>query len=99
MRWMLIAGGVMMVRIASAQGQLACDKPRNDFDGVYCLSKIYQQADHDLNDSYATLQQQLNAAEDIRLRTGQLACLRRRDAECSRHEPEGFYVNLACATK
>jgi uncharacterized protein YecT (DUF1311 family) len=99
MRRSLIVAAVMLVHVTGARGQSACDKPRNDFDGVYCLSKIYQQADQDLNDSYARLRQQLNPAEENELRSGRLAWLRNRDAECSRHEPEGFYVNLACATK
>jgi hypothetical protein len=42
----LLAGLTAM--IPAARAQTACDKPRNDFDGLYCLSKIYQQADQDL---------------------------------------------------
>jgi uncharacterized protein YecT (DUF1311 family) len=83
----------------SARTETACEKPRNDFDGVYCLSKIYQQADQDLNSAYAKLRERLDPQGQDKLRTGQLAWLRSRDQECSRHEPEGFYVNLACATK
>ncbi len=30
----------------------ACDKPRDDFDGLYCLNKVYQQADVDLNATF-----------------------------------------------
>jgi len=88
-----------MVGSVAARADTACDKPRNDFDSLYCLSKIYQQADQDLNASYARLQGRLNDPERDALRTGQLAWLRSRDEQCSRREPEGFYVNMACATR
>lgn len=32
-----------------AQANPACDNPKNDFDGLYCLNKIYQEADKELN--------------------------------------------------
>jgi uncharacterized protein YecT (DUF1311 family) len=98
MRW-LLAIVLMAASILPAHAQSGCDKPRNDFDGVYCLSKIYQQADQDLNASYAKLQGLLDPEGQKLLRTGQLAWLRDRDRECSRHEAAGFFVNLACATK
>lgn len=28
----------------------ACDAPKNDFDGLYCLNKVYQEADKELNE-------------------------------------------------
>ncbi|MBV9783274.1 MAG: DUF1311 domain-containing protein [Acidisphaera sp.] len=90
---------LVMVGSVAARADTACDKPRNDFDSLYCLSKIYQQADQDLNASYARLQGRLNDPERDALRTGQLAWLRSRDEQCSRREPEGFYVNMACATR
>jgi uncharacterized protein YecT (DUF1311 family) len=99
MRRLLLITAMLLASTLGARAETACDKPRNDFDGVYCLSKIYQQADQDLNSSYTKLGERLDAREQERLRTGQLAWLRSRDKECSRHEPEGFYVNLACATK
>ena len=83
---------------AALAADSACDTPRNDFDGLYCLSKVYQQADSDLNSAFSRLRDRLDADGRTALRTGQLAWLRTRDQSCSRHEDTGFYVNLACAT-
>jgi hypothetical protein len=33
----------------AASAESACDKPRDDFDGIYCLNKIYLEADKELN--------------------------------------------------
>ena len=43
---------VLALSTAPAMAETACDHPANDFDGLYCLNKIYQQADHDLNGAY-----------------------------------------------
>ena len=76
----------------------ACDKPHNDFDGLYCLNKVYQQADTDLNSTYAKLRVRLDAPGRDTLKTSQLAWLHTRDA-CSKHEADAFYVDLSCATQ
>ena len=83
----------------AAQADSACDKPRNGFDGIYCLNKVYQQSDSDLNSAFSQLRQKLDVAGQDALRAGQIAWLHDRDQNCSRHETSGFYVNLACATK
>jgi len=98
MRWVFMIV-LSLTPIAPASAQSACDKPRNDFDGIYCLSKIHQQADQDLNSGYTKLRERLDQNAQDKLRIGQLAWLRLRDEKCSRHEQAGFYVNLACATK
>jgi uncharacterized protein YecT (DUF1311 family) len=92
---------ISMVSLISTQAvaDSACDKPRNDFDGLYCLSKVYQQADIDLNSVFTRLRGKLDAAGKEALRTSQLAWLKTRDQGCSKHEDSGFYVNLACATQ
>jgi uncharacterized protein YecT (DUF1311 family) len=72
----------------------AYDKPRNDFDGLYCLSKVYQQADIDLNSVFTRLRGKIDVAGKEAL-----AWLKTRDQSCSKHEDSGFYVNLACATQ
>ena len=76
----------------------ACDKPRNDFDGLYCLNKVYQEADKELNENYKKLSEQLDSAGKKALKTGQLAWMKERNQNCSRHEDGQFYVNLDCAT-
>ncbi|HEX3141209.1 MAG TPA: lysozyme inhibitor LprI family protein [Rhizobacter sp.] len=74
-----------------------CGKPRNAFDQVYCASTLYSQADKDLNQSYSGLRQKLDAAQKDSLKQGQLSWIKQRDAECSREEPNGYFVNLSCA--
>jgi uncharacterized protein YecT (DUF1311 family) len=76
----------------------ACDKPQNDFDGLYCLNKVYQAADKDLNDAYKKLQKQLDSDGKATLKAGQLAWISERNTNCSKYEAGEFYVNLSCAT-
>lgn len=80
---------------ASAQN---CDYPRNDFDGLYCLSKVYQEADKDLNTTYGKLVKQLNKNQRAILKRGQLAWMRDRNDSCSRYDDYSFLVNMDCAT-
>lgn len=40
-----------------------CDNPRDDFDGLYCLNKVYQEADNELNVAYQTLRSFLTSSE------------------------------------
>ncbi|NRR33208.1 DUF1311 domain-containing protein [Oxalobacteraceae bacterium] len=75
----------------------ACDKPRDDFDGLYCLNKVYQEADKELNENYKALSGKLDAAGKKTLKTGQLAWITERNQSCSKRESDGFYVNLQCA--
>ena len=75
-----------------------CDYPRDDFDGLYCLSKVYQQADKDLNTSYKELVKQLNSNQKAILKRGQLAWMRDRNNRCSEYTDESFLVNMRCAT-
>ncbi len=90
---------IVALSLSPALADSACDKPRNDFDGLYCLSKVYQQADADLNAKFERLRKQLDPSGRVALKDGQLAWLHGRDESCSRHEGGDFYVNLACATR
>lgn len=76
----------------------ACDKPHNDFDGLYCLNKIYQEADTELNTNYKALAPLLDADGKARLKAGQLAWMKTRNASCSRRDGNSFLVDLQCAT-
>jgi uncharacterized protein YecT (DUF1311 family) len=76
----------------------ACDKPKNDFDGLYCLNKVYQEADHELNENYQKLAAKLDADGKKALKKGQLAWIRNRNESCSKLETGRFFVDLQCAT-
>ena len=80
-------------------GAQNCDKPINDFDGLYCLTKVYLEADKELNNSYTKLNKVLNSTQKSKLKRGQLAWIRDRDERCSYHNDEGFFVNMNCATR
>ena len=76
----------------------ACDKPKNDFDDLYCLNKVYQEADKELNENYKKLTPKLDAEGKKSLKSGQLNWIQQRNERCSKREGSAFYVNLACAT-
>ena len=80
-------------------GAQNCDKPVNDFDGLYCLTKVYLEADKELNNSYAKLTKRLNTSQKSKLKRGQLAWIRERNDQCSYDNNEGFFVNMDCATR
>jgi uncharacterized protein YecT (DUF1311 family) len=76
-----------------------CDNPSNDFDGLYCLNKVYIQADKDLNESYQQLKIRLEATGVAKLRKGQLAWMKNRNSDCSYYDDNGeFFVNMRCTT-
>ena len=83
----------------SANADQNCDSPNNDFDGLYCLTKVYIEADKELNNSYGQLMKRLNKSQSSLLKRGQLAWIKQRDNNCSRYEDDSFYVNMACATR
>lgn len=93
-RWII---ALLLCAPSAAFANSACDKPVNDFDGLYCLNKVYQEADKELNENYKKLNEKLDDAGRKVLKTGQLAWMRERNQNCSRHEGEQFYVNLDCA--
>lgn len=83
---------------ASAFAETACDRPHDDFDGLYCLNKVYQEADRELNENYKKLTTKLDNNGKAALKTGQLAWIEKRNSDCSRREGDSFFVNLSCAT-
>ncbi|MBI3561932.1 MAG: DUF1311 domain-containing protein [Gammaproteobacteria bacterium] len=76
----------------------ACDKPKDDFDGLYCLNKVYSEADAELNENYKKLVAKLDSTGKTRLKKRQLAWIEHRNTSCSKHDADGFFVNLNCAT-
>ncbi|WP_417911288.1 lysozyme inhibitor LprI family protein [Candidatus Electronema sp. PJ] len=89
---------LLLCSASQALANSACDKPMNDFDGLYCLNKVYQEADNELNANYKKLSEKLDSEGKKALKTGQLAWMKERNATCSRHESNEFFVNLDCAT-
>lgn len=77
----------------------ACDRPGNDFDGLYRLNKVYQEADSELNVNYKKLMIKLDASGSTALKKGQLAWIEDRNRRCSYSDGTGFFVNLDCATQ
>lgn len=75
----------------------ACDNPRDDFDSLYCLNKVYQEADRELNENYKKLVAKLDANGRALLKRGQLDWIEERNAACSRRDTDTFWVNLRCA--
>lgn len=97
MRYLIALLGLCLA--AGAHANSSCDKPRNDFDDLYCLNKVYSQADKDLNDNYAQLAKLLDGDGRRTLKSGQLQWMRQRNDNCSYHDQRGFFVNLDCATQ
>ena len=89
---------VFLIYSTAAYADSACDKPRDDFDGLYCRNKVYQEADRELNENYKKLYAKLDNDGKEALKAGQLAWIEDRNNKCSRHEGQQFFVNLNCAT-
>jgi uncharacterized protein YecT (DUF1311 family) len=89
---------VLLGTSGAAFANSACDRPKNDFDGLYCLNKVYQEADKELNANYQSLSAKLDAAGKSGLKRGQLAWIQTRNKSCSKAEADHFYVDLQCAT-
>lgn len=92
------AFALILASTTAAHAQTSCDKPRNDFDGLYCLNKVYLEADKELNDNYKKLMEKLDDEGKKTLRNTQRSWIEERDADCSRREDDKFFVNLRCAT-
>lgn len=84
---------------AAAFANSACDAPKNDFDDLYCLNKVYIQSDKDLNTSYSALVKMLDKEGKKALKSGQLDWIQQRNNNCSYSDNRGFFVNIDCATK
>jgi len=89
---------LLLLCSSTAFANSSCDKPKNDFDGMYCLNKVYQQADSDLNSTYKQLVTKLDADGKAALKQGQLVWIGQRNDRCSIRKGDEFFVNLDCAT-
>jgi len=77
----------------------ACDYPKNSFDGLYCLSKVYMQADKDLNEVYGKLAKKFDPSDRKSLKSGQMQWIQERNDNCSELNARGFFVDMDCATR
>lgn len=98
-RFALVLFAVLIAVPALAMADSACDHPQNNFDGLYCMNKVYQQADTDLNVTYRHLMPKLDASGKSRLRSTQIEWIKTRDQQCSLARGDAFYVDIACATR
>jgi len=89
----VLAAGLLSAELTFA----ACEKPRNAFDSVYCLSTEYAQMDRELNNEFGTLRKMLNDGQKAALKKSQIAWIKDRDAQCSYERDGGYFVNLQCA--
>lgn len=98
-----VCGAVSAVTIALLLGMSTtparadCEDPKNAFDDVYCYSKLYIEADGDLNKAYGELAGLLSKAEKATLKKGELAWIRARNGKCSRQEGDDNFVDMDCA--
>lgn len=98
MREKMLAAAVVLLSATGVNAQSNCDKPRNDFDGLYCLNKVYLEADRELNENYKKLMAKLDDEGKATLRNTQRTWIEQRNADCSRREDDRFFVNMRCAT-
>ena len=96
MKKLLLA--LMFCSSNAAFANSACDTPKDDFDGLYCLNKIYQEADRELNKNYKKLNAKLDGDGKKTLKAAQLSWIEERNNNCSKRESNHFYVDLGCAT-
>ncbi len=75
-----------------------CSKPRDDFDGLYCLNKVYGEADKELNVVYKKLRTLLTDNEKSTLKKTQLKWIKNRNSSCSLRKGPNFFVSLGCTT-
>ena len=70
-----------------------CENPRNTYDDIYCVNKIFASADSDLNKSYKELRQYLSNDQKTILKRSQVAWIKDRDINCSSESKGAVYVN------
>jgi uncharacterized protein YecT (DUF1311 family) len=70
-----------------------CENPRNSYDDIYCVNKVFHDADRELNQSYSTLRTYLNDQQKMLLKRSQLAWIRQRDSNCANEEQRTVFVH------
>lgn len=83
MKKLYIAILIASLSVAYAKRSSACDNPRlNDYDRNYCLSKIYHEADIELNVKYKQLKSLLNNDGKRKLTRSEKQWITDRDNSC-----------------
>jgi len=90
---------VCIVLLWAATTWADCIKTTSDYDVVYCGTKLYLQADKDLNDVYHQLVGKLNTDGKQLLKTGQLAWIETRNHQCTETRGNTILVDLDCAAR
>lgn len=93
---LLLAAAVLALPAGSAFAANGCKNPNSDFDVVYCYSKLYMQADADLNKVYGDLRKKLDKDGQAMLKTSELAWIKQRNAQCAENRGTEILVNLDC---
>jgi len=85
--------------MGSALAANACSNPSSDFDQVYCYTKLFMQADADLNASYKNLLPKLNNEGRAALRKSEVAWIKQRNGKCAESRGGDVLVNLECTVE
>jgi uncharacterized protein YecT (DUF1311 family) len=88
--------GFAVSSVISGAPASGCAAPRDNFDNLYCLTRVYVQVDTELNGAYKQLRSALNPAGRESLKRYQLDWIEQRNAECSYSNGTGFFVNMRC---
>jgi uncharacterized protein YecT (DUF1311 family) len=75
-----------------------CDNPQQNFDKVYCLNKVYMEADTELNTQYKILYTKLDHNAKNMLKNTQLQWIQERNQTCTREDANKYYADLECLT-
>ena len=86
---------VMLLFATSAWAD--CEKTKSDYDVVYCSTKIYIQADKELNESYKNLSEKLDMEGRKLLKEAQLDWIRSRNKNCSESRGTEILLDMDCA--
>lgn len=87
----------VFMALTASPAHADCEDPKNAFDDVYCYSKLYIEADGELNKAYGELAEKLTKAEKATLKKSELAWIRARNGKCSRQEGDDNFVDMDCA--
>ncbi|HEX4330338.1 MAG TPA: lysozyme inhibitor LprI family protein [Burkholderiales bacterium] len=93
---LLLAAATLALPMSAAFAANGCTAPNSDFDQVYCYSKLYMQADADLNKVYGDLRKKLDKDGQAKLKATELAWIKQRNGKCAENRGTEILVNLDC---
>ncbi len=89
---------ILIALLLSTSAWADCEKTRSDYDVVYCSTKIYLQADKELNEAYKKLSGKLDTEGRKLLKEAQLAWIKSRNQNCSETRRSEILLDMDCAT-